>query len=43
MQLALPRKMCRTRKNRIVKLIQEVGDRANLVKGISNPSPFEVK
>ena len=29
--------------NRIVKLIQEVGDRANLVKGISNPSPFEVK
>jgi len=41
-QLALPGKVGRTRKNRRVKLIQEVGDRANLVKGIQNPSPFEV-
>ena len=41
-ELALPRTVSRPRKNRILKLIQSIGDKANLVKAIKDPAPFEI-
>lgn len=41
-EIALPRRIIRPRKNRILTLIQSIGARANLLKAIENPSPFEV-
>lgn len=40
--VALPRRIRRPRKNPILVLIKSIGARANLLKAIENPAPFEV-